>query len=92
MLQIHNFSVFVIEMVHVPVIFPQKIHFIDQGWNILKSHFRSNFQQNLKQNSYIFIHENALENLIWEMETILSRPQCVNKESSQQHLYSQKTQ
>ena len=30
------------------------------------------------QNSYIFIHENAFESVVWKMSTILSRPQCVN--------------
>ena len=30
------------------------------------------------QNSYIFIHENAFANVVWEMAAILSRPQCVN--------------
>ena len=28
----------------------------------------------LGQNSYIFIEENALENVVWEMSAILSRP------------------
>ena len=32
---------------------------------------------NLKQNSYIFIQENAFENVVCEMAAILSRPQCV---------------
>ena len=34
-------------------------------------------QWNLKQNSYIFIQENAFENVVWKMAAILSRPQCV---------------
>ena len=32
---------------------------------------------NLNQNSYIFIQENAFENVVWRMAAILSRPQCV---------------
>ena len=32
---------------------------------------------NLNRNSYIFIQENAFENVVWEMVAILSRPQCV---------------
>ena len=32
---------------------------------------------NLKRNSYIFIQENAFENIVCEMAAILSRPQCV---------------
>ena len=35
------------------------------------------FQRNLNQNSYIFIQENAFEN-VWKMAAILSRTQCVN--------------
>ena len=31
------------------------------------------------ENSYIFIQENAFENVVCEMSAILSRPQCVNK-------------
>ena len=34
-------------------------------------------QWNLYRNSYIFIHENAFENVVWKMVAILSRPQCV---------------
>ena len=36
---------------------------------------RNNLQWNI--NSYIFIQENALENVVCEMASILSRPQCV---------------
>ena len=41
---------------------------------------RSNQQLNsvkLYRNSYIFIQENAFENVTWKMAAILSRPQCV---------------
>ena len=34
-------------------------------------------QWNVNWNSYIFIQENAFENVVWEMEAILSQPQCV---------------
>ena len=33
---------------------------------------------NVNRNSYIFIHENACENVACEMAAILSLPQCVN--------------
>ena len=33
---------------------------------------------NDNQDSYIFIQENAFENIVWKMAAILSRPQCVN--------------
>ena len=35
------------------------------------------FQWNFNQNSSIFIPENALENAVCEMASILSPPQCV---------------
>ena len=33
---------------------------------------------NPNQDSYIFFKENALENVVWKMAAILSRPHCVN--------------
>ena len=40
--------------------------------------FGNKLQLNSNRNSYIFIQENALENVVWEMSVILSWPQCVN--------------
>ena len=37
------------------------------------------FSENLYQNSYIFIQENAFENVVCEIAPILSRPQCVKQ-------------
>ena len=34
----------------------------------------------ISQNLNIFIQENAIENVVWKMEAILSRPQCVKIE------------
>ena len=31
----------------------------------------------LNRNSYIFIQENAFQNVVWKMAAILSRPRCV---------------
>ena len=39
----------------------------------------TNFSEILNQNSYIFIHENSFENVVWKMATIFSRPQCVKR-------------
>ena len=39
----------------------------------------TNFDEILIENSYIFIHENPFENVVWKMASILSRPQCVNR-------------
>ena len=45
------------------------------------------FRWNSNRNSYIFIQENAFENIVCKIAVILSRPQCVN-----QHLCSGKQQ
>ena len=36
------------------------------------------FKGQMNRNSIIFIQENAFENVVWKMTSILSRPQCVN--------------
>ena len=43
------------------------------NWNI-----RKKFQWNSNRNSNLFIEENALENVVCEMASILSWPRCVN--------------
>ena len=53
-------------------------HYLKQCWNIVNSNLRNTHQRNLKWNSYIFIEENAFENVVWKMAAILSRPQWVN--------------
>ena len=40
-----------------------------------------NFSE-IYRNLYIFIQENAFENVVWKMATILSRPQCVKKSNN----------
>ena len=52
-------------------------HNLSQCWNIVNRNLRNTHQWNLKQNSHIFIQENAFENVICEMMTISSRPRCV---------------
>ena len=51
-------------------------HYLNQCWNIVKSNLRNKLQWNLKRNSYIFIQENAFENVVCETVAILSRFQC----------------
>ena len=51
-------------------------HWLNQCWIIINWTFRSKLQWYFNRNSYIFIKENAFEN-ISKMEIILSRPQCV---------------
>ena len=48
-------------------------NYLDQCLNIVNSTLRNKFQWNLNRN---FFHENAFENVVWKMSTILSRPQC----------------
>ena len=38
---------------------------------------RNKLQWKIDRNSNIFIHEKAFESVVWEMASILSRPQCV---------------
>ena len=53
-------------------------HYQNQCWNIVNWTLRNKLQWKFYWNSYIFIQENALENVAWKMAAILSRPQCVN--------------
>ena len=48
--------------------------------NIVNWTLGNKLQWNLNQNSYIFIQENAFQNVVWKMAPILSRPRCVNFE------------
>ena len=52
-------------------------HYLNRWWNIVNWTLRNKVQWNCKQNSCIFIQENACENVVWKMAAILSRPQCV---------------
>ena len=54
-------------------------HYLNQCWNIVNWTPRNKLQWTLNWNSYIFIQENACENVVWTMAAILSRPQCVKK-------------
>ena len=53
-------------------------HYLNQSWNIVNWITKNKVQWNLKQNANIFIQENVIENVVWKIATILSRPQCVN--------------
>ena len=52
-------------------------HYLNQCWIIVNWILRNKRRWNLNWNSNIFIHENALENVVCEMASILSGPQCV---------------
>ena len=57
---------------------PMPSHYLNQYWNIVNLTDRNKLQSIFNWNSYIFIHENTFENVVWKMAAILSRPQCVN--------------
>ena len=57
-------------------------HYLNQWWNIVNWTLRNKLQWNFNRNSNIFIQENALENVVCEMASILSLPQCVNNRHS----------
>ena len=50
-------------------------HYLNQCWNIVNP----NCGNKLQWNSYLLIQENAFENIVCEMATILPLPQCVKK-------------
>ena len=53
-------------------------HYLNQCWDIVNSNLRNKLQWNLKRNSRVFFQEIAFENVVYEMASILSRPQCAN--------------
>ena len=55
-------------------------HYLNQCRYIVNSNLSNKLQWNLKHNSYIFIQENAFENVVCKMASISSRPQWVNRE------------
>ena len=57
-------------------------HYLNQCWNIINWTLETKFKWNLNRNLCIFIHDNALENVVCEMASILSRPQCANGQIS----------
>ena len=57
---------------------PAPSHYLNQCWNIVNWTLRNKLQWNFNRNSNMFIQENAHENVVCEMASILCRPQCVN--------------
>ena len=58
-------------------------HYLNQWYSIVNWTFRNKVQWDLYWNLYIVIEENAFENVVCEMATILSRPQCVKYHENQ---------
>ena len=52
-------------------------HYLNQCWNIVNWTLRNTLQWSFNRNSNIFIQENALQNVVCKMASILSRPQWV---------------
>ena len=52
--------------------------FLNQCWLIVIWTLRNKLQWNLNQNTKLFIHENAFENVVCELAAILSRGRWVN--------------
>ena len=51
-------------------------HYLNQCWNIIIWTLKNKFQWNLNQNKYFFNSRNVFENVVCNMASILSRPQC----------------
>ena len=49
-----------------------------QRWKIVILTLRNKLKWNVNRNTYIFIQENAFENVVRILAAISSRPQCVN--------------
>ena len=56
-------------------------HYVKQWWNIVNLTHINKLQWNFNRNSYIFIQENAAENVVWKISTIVSQPHCVKSQS-----------
>ena len=55
-------------------------HYVNQCRIIVNWILRNKFQWNLNRNSYIVIHENEFDYVVWKTAAILSRPECVNND------------
>ena len=60
-------------------------HYLNQCCNIFNSNGRNNLWCYLQKNSYIFIQENAFENVVCKVAAILFQLQCVKLTSSCRH-------
>ena len=54
-------------------------HYLNQCWNDVNWIRRNEFQWHFNQNSYILIKENAFENSISKISSMVSRPQRVKR-------------
>ena len=54
-------------------------HYLNHCWIIVDWALKNKIQWNSNQNTKLFIHENAFENVVCEMTAILSRAQCIKR-------------
>ena len=52
-------------------------HYMNQCWNVVNWTLGNKFKWNFHPITTIFVQENALDNVVWKMAAILSRPQRV---------------
>ena len=58
-------------------------HYLNQGWVIVNLALRNKLQWSFNQNTKLFIHENASENIFCEMATMVSTGRWVKMSSGQ---------
>ena len=73
------------------VAWPAPSHCLNQSWNSINWTHGNKFQWIFNQNTTIFIQQNAFENVVCKVSSILSRPQCVNGCKKQKIDYLQAT-
>ena len=61
---------------------PAPSYYLNQCWNIVNWALGNKFQWNFNQNTTFFIEENGFEYVVWKLTAILSRPQCVNNNNT----------
>ena len=59
-------------LVQIMLVAPVPSPYLNQCWNIVNWTLRNKLQWNSNQNTKLFVHENACENVVWEMAAILS--------------------
>ena len=52
-------------------------NYLNQCWNIINFTLRHKLRRHVNESFYIFIKENAFENIVCQMAAIVSQPQCV---------------
>ena len=67
-------------------------HYLKQCWFIVNWTLRNKLQWKFNQNTKLFIHENASQNIVYEMASILSLPQWVNGLTESRPHYTSLTQ